>query len=275
MKISMRSESGWAETTYDLAADYFDEGPLSFWERFGERTVARLELPAGADVLDVGCGAGASAIPAAMRVGREGWVIGVDLSARMVARAWAKAWARGVRNLEFRVADMGAPGFADGAFDAVISGFSIFFAPDMVAQARELWRLVRPGGRLAITTWGPGVFEPAMSAWKRAVEQVCPDIIPDPLPRDRLSDLAAVRRLLSDAGIAEAEVVAEKGHQALRSSEDWWTIVLGTGARRTIDRLPARQAARVKTANLAWLDENGIDVVGTDVIYAVATKGRG
>jgi SAM-dependent methyltransferase len=190
----------------------------------------------------------------------------------MVARAWAKAWTRGVRNLEFRVADMGTLGFADGAFDAVISGFSIFFAPDMVAQARELWRLVRPGGRLAITTWGPGVFEPAMSAWKRAVEQVCPDIIPDPLPRDRLSELAAVRRLLSDAGIAEAEVVAEEGHQALRSPDDWWTIVLGTGARRVIDQMPARRAARVKAANLAWLRENGVRTVETNVIYAIATR---
>jgi ubiquinone/menaquinone biosynthesis C-methylase UbiE len=274
MKISMRSESGRAETTYDAAADDFDERPLSLRDRFGERTVVRLNLPAGAEVLDVGCGTGASAIPAALRVGREGWVIGVDLSARMVTRAWSKAWARGVRNLEFRVADMGALAFADGAFDAVISGFSIFFAPDMVAQARELWRLVRPGGRLAITTWGPDAFEPALTAWRRAVERLCPDIIPDPLPRDRLSDLGAVRRLLSDAGIAKAEVVAEKGHQALRSPEDWWTIVLGTGARRIIDRMTPRQAELVKNANLAWLRENRVVAVETNVIYAVATKAR-
>jgi SAM-dependent methyltransferase len=192
----------------------------------------------------------------------------------MVARAWAKAWARGVRNLEFRVADMGELAFDDGAFDAVISGFSIFFAPDMVAQARELWRLVRPGGRLAITTWGPNAFEPALTAWRRVVAQICPGTDPDPLPRDRLVDIAAVRGLLSDAGIAGAEVVTEKGSEALRSPDDWWTIVLGTGARRIIDRMPARQAARVKDACLTWLGENGIDAVETDVIYAVATKGR-
>jgi SAM-dependent methyltransferase len=216
---------------------------------------------------------GASAIPAALRVGPVGWVTGVDLSARMVTRAWAKARARGVRNVEFRVADMGELTFDDGTFDAVISGFSIFFAPDMVAQARELWRMVRPGGQLAITTWGPDAFEPALSIWRTAIEQVCPGADPEPLPRDRLFEVAAVRRLLADAGIAEAEVVTERRQHPLRSPEDWWTIVLGTGARRVIDRMPARQAVRVKAANLAWLEDEGIDAVETNVIYAIATKG--
>jgi hypothetical protein len=83
-----------------------------------------------------------------------------------------------------------------------------------------------------------------------------------------------VRRLLADAGIADAEVVAEESHQPLRSSEDWWTIVLGTGARWVINRMTARDAMRVKRTNLAWLEENGIDAIETNVIYAIATKGR-
>jgi ubiquinone/menaquinone biosynthesis C-methylase UbiE len=274
MSVHNGQEGGRAEATFDAAAAYFDEGPLSFRDRFGERTVARLALSGGASVLDVGCGTGASAIPAAERVGREGRVIGVDLSARMVMRARAKAWARGVRNVEFRVADMGDLAFAEGEFDAVISAFSIFFAPDMTAQVRALWRLVRPGGQLAVTTWGPRSFEPALTAWRNAVEQICPGTDPEPLPRDRLSEVSAVGRLLSDAGISEAEIVAEEGSQALRSPEDWWTIVLGTVSRRIIDRMPARQAARVRNASLAWLDENGIDAIETNVIYAVATKRR-
>jgi ubiquinone/menaquinone biosynthesis C-methylase UbiE len=270
--MSIGPDSGSVGATYDAAAAHFDERPLSFRDRFGERTVARLELPVGASVLDVGCGTGATAILTAELVGREGRVIGVDLSARMVMRARAKARARGVRNAEFCVADMGELVFPDGGFDAVISAFSIFFVPDMEAQVRKLWRLVRPGGQLAVTTWGPRSFEPAFSGWRTAVEQVCPGAVPNLLPRDRLAEVPAVRRLLSDAGIPDAEVVAEERRHPLRSPEDWWTIVLGTGARSVIDRMPAHQVARAKDINLAWLCENGINAIETNVIYAIATK---
>jgi hypothetical protein len=142
----------------------------------------------------------------------------------------------------------------------------------MEAQVRKLWRLVRPGGQLAVTTWGPRSFEPAFSAWRRIAEQVGPGTVPDRLPRERLAAVQAVEGLLADAGIPDADVVVEEGHQPLGSPEDWWTIVLGTGARRLIDRMPAHQAARVKSASLDWLCENDIDAIETNVIYAVATK---
>jgi ubiquinone/menaquinone biosynthesis C-methylase UbiE len=274
MSIAIELGRESVRSTYDAAADHFDEGPLSFWDRFGRRTVARLDLPDGASVLDVGCGTGATAILAAELVGREGRVVGVDLSARMVMRARAKARARGVHHAHFVVADMGELEFPDESFDAVISAFSIFFVPDMAAQVRRLWRLVRPGGQLAVTTWGPRSFEPASSAWRRAVEHVCPGTVPDLLPRDRLAGAADVRRLLADADIPDAKVVAEESQQPLRSPEDWWTMVLGTGARRVIDRMTPQEAARVKQVDLAWLEENGIRSVETNVIYAIATRER-
>jgi ubiquinone/menaquinone biosynthesis C-methylase UbiE len=84
-----------AAATYDAAADHFDDEPLAFWERIGRRTVERLALSDGANVLDVGCGTGASALPAAEAVGPNGFVIGVDLSSRLIDRARAKATARG------------------------------------------------------------------------------------------------------------------------------------------------------------------------------------
>jgi ubiquinone/menaquinone biosynthesis C-methylase UbiE len=66
-----------AAATYDAAADHFDDEPLSFWERIGRSTVARLDLPAGSNVLDVGCRTGASALPAAQAVGPDGSVLAV------------------------------------------------------------------------------------------------------------------------------------------------------------------------------------------------------
>src|SRR5271169_5020431 len=109
-----------AAVTYDAAADHFDDEPLRFWGRIGSRTVDRLRLPAGAKVLDVGCGTGASALPAAQAVGRDGFVIGVDLASRLLDRARTKATTAGLTNVEFRLADMTALEYPDSSFDAVV-----------------------------------------------------------------------------------------------------------------------------------------------------------
>src|SRR5262245_20699899 len=116
-----------AERTYNAAADHFDDEPLAFWARIGARTVSRLELHPGASVLDVGCGTGASALPAAEAVGPDGHVIGVDLADRMLEQARDKARALGLTNVDFRAGDMTATGYPDGSFDAVVSVLSIFF----------------------------------------------------------------------------------------------------------------------------------------------------
>jgi len=120
-----------AATTYNAAADHFDDEPLQFWTRIGRRTIDRLELPEGATVLDVGCGAGSSAIPAAERVGRRGQVVGVDLAERLLAIATEKALRNGLLNVRFLAKDMERLCYPDGCFDAVVAVFSIFFVADI------------------------------------------------------------------------------------------------------------------------------------------------
>ena len=261
-----------AAATYDAAADHFDDEPLSFWERIGSRTVAHLGLPAGSQVLDVGCGTGASALPAAQAVGPGGSVMGVDLAARLLDRARTKAINYGLRNIEFQLADMTALGHPDGRFDAVVSVFSIFFVPDMEGLVRELWRMVRPGGKLAVTTWGPRIFEPAYSRWLAAIKQERPDLHSAFNPWDRITDVASVKQLLLDGGVTSVEVTAEDGFQSLRSAEDWWIIALGSGLRWTIDQMGPEVAARVRADNIHWLSENKVGSVETNAIYAIGHK---
>ena len=90
-----------AAFTYNAAADFFDASPLSFWDYFGRRTIELASLPIGSRVLDVCCGAGASALPAAEAVGQTGAVIGVDLAKELLELARAKAIQRRLRNVEF------------------------------------------------------------------------------------------------------------------------------------------------------------------------------
>ncbi len=228
--------------------------------------------PAGANVLDVGCGTGASALPAAEAVGSKGLVVGVDLAARLLDRARLKATGRGLSNVEFRLADMTSLGYPDGHFDDVVSVFSIFFVPDMEGLVRELWRMVRPGGKLAVTTWGPRIFEPAYSRWQAAIKQERPDLYSAFNPWDRITDVESVKRLLRDGGVANAEIAAEDGFQSLRSAEDWWIIALGSGLRWVVDQMGPQAAARVKADNVNWLRKNKVDRLETSAIYAIGHK---
>jgi ubiquinone/menaquinone biosynthesis C-methylase UbiE len=259
-------------STYNAASDHYDDPANSFWDRFGRRTVERLELNPGSRVLDVCCGSGASAIPAAEIVGSSGFVLGVDLAEELLELARKKAKQRGLTNIEFRTGDLLDLGLPDSSFDAVICVFGIFFVPDMQAAARELWRLVRPGGKLAITTWGPRFFEPMSTAFWNSVREVRPDLYKGFNPWDRLADPESLRSMLAGAGVEAQDVVLEHGTHPLNSPDDWWSRVLGSGYRGTIDQLDEASRERVRRDNIKFIQDSGLSSVEANVIYAVAAR---
>jgi ubiquinone/menaquinone biosynthesis C-methylase UbiE len=261
-----------AQLTYNAAADTFDEPALGFWDRFGAATVDRLDLPPGARVLDVCCGAGASAIPAARRVGPTGHVVGVDLADRLLDLAQAKADRLGLSWLELRHGDIDQIDEPPASYDAVVIVFGIFFLPDMTAALRRLWGLVAPGGQLAVTTWGPGLWEPASSVFWDAVATVRPDLHRAWHPWDTLTDPTAVTDLLAAAGTTSVRVEAVSGVHALPDPRDFWTIVTGSGYRATHDALSPTERNAVRDITLTTLDRDQVTSVRTDVIYAVATR---
>jgi ubiquinone/menaquinone biosynthesis C-methylase UbiE len=261
-----------AAFTYNAAADFYDASPLSFWDYFGRRTIELASLPLGSRVLDVCCGAGASALPAAEAVGQTGAVIGVDLAKELLELARAKAIQRRLRNIEFEVGDMLAMRFPVASFDAVVCVFGIFFVPDMAKAVSELWSRVRPGGKLAVTTWGPNFCEPANDAFWCSIKTVRPDLYKGFNPWDRINDPAGLRKIFDEGGVASPNIIAENRLHPISSAEDWWTIVLGSGYRGTIEQLTPAERQKVKEANLAFIGDGKISAVETNVLYALATK---
>ncbi|MGZ5001273.1 MAG: class I SAM-dependent methyltransferase [Methylomonas sp.] len=261
-----------AAMTYNTAADHFDHPVSSFWHCFGRQTVDRIALRPGESVLDVCSGSGGSALPAAEQVGPRGKVIAADLAERLIALAEAKAGTQKLENIEFRVADMLDLGYADDSFDAVVCVFGIFFVPDMNAAVKELWRMVKPGGRLAITTWGPNLFEPANSAFWQAIETERPELHRAFNPWDRISEPDGLRQMLTQAGVQNIDILVESGTHPLNEPEDWWKIAMGSGYRGTLEQLAPDTFKRVRQSNLSRLFEEQVTAIETNVIYATATK---
>ncbi|WP_367155752.1 class I SAM-dependent methyltransferase [Methylomonas sp. HYX-M1] len=257
---------------YNTAADLFDHPANTFWNRFGTSTVNRLGLSKGDKVLDVCSGTGASALPAARQVGSDGRVVAVDLAEKLLARAAEKAKSDGLENLEFRVDDMLVLGYPDGYFDAVVCVFGIFFVPDMAAAVRELWRQVRPGGRLAVTTWGSDLFEPANTSLWQAICDERPDLHKDFNPWDRISTPEGLLAMLAEAGLTDMHIFAEDATHSLSGPEDWWTLAMGSGYRGTLDQLNEEQLRRVKQSNLHHLASQSVTEISANVLYAVVEK---
>src|SRR6186997_675408 len=119
----------------------------------GEALVAGLGITPGLKVLDLGCGDGTTALPAA-RLGAD--VLGVDIARNLVAAGNERAAAEGLDNCRFREGDACAlHGIEDRSFDLVVSIFGAMFAPKPFEVAKEMVRVTRPGGRIVMSNWIP------------------------------------------------------------------------------------------------------------------------
>jgi SAM-dependent methyltransferase len=143
-RMKQATRAAWASGEYAVIAR------RNIWV-VGERVVRAVGVRAGEDVLDVACGTGNAAIRAA---GAGARVVGVDLTPELFDVARAEAAAAEV-NVEWIEGDAEALPFPDESFDVVVSVFGCMFAPRHQVAAREIARVLRPGGRFGICSWVP------------------------------------------------------------------------------------------------------------------------
>ncbi|MGD1837912.1 MAG: class I SAM-dependent methyltransferase [Nitrososphaeraceae archaeon] len=259
--------------TYNCASDHYDDSPLSFWNYHSNKTIQYLHLQKGFTVLDLGCGSGASAIVSAKKVGNSGKVIGIDIAEKMLDLARKKAEDNNLVNIEFINRDMtNLDYFFDNQFDVVVCIFAIFFVENMKRFLKEMWRLVKPGGKLSITTWGPRMFEPAYSHWNNILKKYRPDILSSYNPWDKTNSTDSLGRLFEESNVTNVNIKEEMTYQPLSNPVDWWTIALGSGLRSVINQLSQDEYVKIKEANIDLIKKNKIKNIETNALYAISKK---
>lgn len=258
--------------TFNASAPYFDAEPLFFWDVVGRRTVELADIAVGSRVLDVCCGTGASAIPAATKVGPTGRVLGVDLADRLLARARAKAHALRLANVEFVPGDMEDLDLPDVGFDVVVCVLGLYYAQDPARALAELWRVLRPGGTLAVTVWGERSLEPAQSQFLRAVADEQPALGSRTTLTSRLGNPDTLAAAFRRGGAGEPTIRCETLVHPC-TTDEFWTIVLGSGYRISLDAMGPDASARVRRTLRTRMERDGVDRVTSDVLYARTCKG--
>ena len=202
-------------------AEYVDARRARVTDRLLELTAPR----PGERVLELACGPGGVGLAAAARVAPDGEVVQSDVVAEMTGIAEARARTLGLGNVRTRVLDLEHILEPDGSYDVVLCSEGLMLVPEPDRAAREIRRVLRPGGRVALTVWGPRERNPWLALVLDAVgaqigRPVPPPGVPGPLS---LADRDGLVRLLRAAGLVDVEVEELAVPLQAPTFEEWWT----------------------------------------------------
>jgi SAM-dependent methyltransferase len=221
------SEADTGQVTGSTAEIYDKFFLPALFERWAEPVCEAADIRPGDHALDVACGTGVLALEAKRRVGEGGIVCGLDCNPGMLAVARGKSaaivWEEG------RAEELP---FADNSLDAVVSQFGLMFFADRKKALSEMWRVLRPGGRLAVAVWAGLERVPGYMAMVTLLDRLFGAETADALYAPYcLGEEKALARLFAAAGIADARVTLHDGPARFLSVASWvhtdirgWTL---------------------------------------------------
>lgn len=261
-------------STDDTAVIYQDQVVPALMEEWAPRVASAAEIRPGQRVLDVACGTGVLTRAAAVRAGPSGAVTGLDLSPGMLAVA-----ARLSPTLTWQEGSAEALPFPDESFDAVVSQFGLMFVSDPPAALREMMRVLKPGGRLAVAVWASLVDTPAYAAEVALVERLVGVDAAIPLRAPFvLGERARLAEHFLAAGIPDATIGLHQGRGAFPSIRtmvelDLRILLPAMGFALEEERI----AEIVREAEMALrpfvTDEGGKAVFASPAMIGTAVKG--
>jgi len=218
-----------------------------------EAVIARAALKPGERVLDLGTGTGSVAVHAAAVVGPYGSVIGNDISSDMLLLAKRRVTDLGLKNVEFREGPAEAIPAEDSTFDAVLASLSLMYVVDRAAAAREIARVLRPGGHLVAAVWAApeecDIVRFQQTAGSFAPTPPVPGVGPG-----ALADTGTFLSQLSRAGI-QAQVEQQQLGFDFDDFESAWEVLAGVTTAQLAREI--QEEAKKAVRDLMWKGTDG------------------
>ena len=257
---------------FDTVATGYDHPSLPFFPETAKRMIKHLQLSHDQNLLDVCTGTGVVALTAAEKLIR-GKVTGIDLSSGMLQQAKNKASDKALNNIEFLQMDLEQLTFPVASFDVATSSFGLFFLEDMTKGLTKIAAAVKPGGKVAISTFTGEAFAPMSDVFIKRYESFGKEV--PPLSWKRLATKELIEEQFSAVGIDKVSVFHEPLGYQMTSAQMWWDIVWNAGWRSLLNQLSEQQLVDFKEAHMNEIEEIvGKDGVwfNTEVLIAVGEK---
>lgn len=267
---------------FNLVAAGYDNPALRILPTAANRLVELAAIHGGQKVLDIATGTGNAALAAARAVGENGQVVGIDLAQNMREKAQQKLSEAGLKHVEIQEGDASALHFNDNSFDVVICASAIYCLPDLPAGLREWYRVTKPCGQVAFSSWGETTDNSLVGLFKAGLQNY---LIPSPTddasadaPTKRVDTPQKCCELLQGVGFEDIEVIVEQLGYYLKTMEECWDYVWNTGMRIPLLQLKPQKLEQFRAEYLAEVEalatERGI-WVDSPGIFARARKPAG
>lgn len=257
---------------FDTVARGYDHPSLFFFPETAKRLVNHLSLTSHEHLLDVCTGTGVVALTAAEQLS-EGQVTGIDLSSGMLLQAISKAEQRSLTNTDFRQMDLDHLDFPEGSFDVATSSFGLFFLADMTRALGNISDVVKPDGKIAISTFTGSAFEPMAEVFIKRYESYGKEV--PPLSWRRLATPDLIEEQFKAVGINQVAVHHEPMGYRMTSAQMWWDVVWNAGWRSLLNQLTEEEQAEFKDVHMEEISELiGDEGVwfNTEVLIAIGEK---
>lgn len=241
--------------TFDSVAQGYDHPALSFFPETARRMVEYLDTEQHAvKMLDVCTGTGVVALQAATQI-PQATVTGIDLSPGMLQQAQSKATQQQLNNINFSQMDLDHLDFPDQYFDTATCSFGLFFLEDMEHGLRNIVSKVRPGGRIALSTFNEGAFDPMSSLFLERYESFGYES--PPLSWKQLTSDEQLTEIFSKVGIDSSNIEIHRKPLGfyLNSADDWWDVVWNAGYRGLLNQMTEDEQERFKTEHLQEIQQ--------------------